>query len=215
MAVENKYREENQNVTENVNVSEAENQPEYVNVAENVAEADNLAVVRYVRQNDKHIQQTKNVVQNEHASDNEDLDQYLVIVPCNVESSHWVCCVVRLHEWEITIYDSNAPLLPDNPRYRQEQVLPLRRLFPLICNKSGYYDMSKCKNRGLAYMKAVRLPPYRFPCQVNGSSCGAFMLKGIKYIMMGKEPNFNFVQQDIPGFKKQFARDIFANSLEP
>ncbi|KAI9190901.1 hypothetical protein LWI28_000482 [Acer negundo] len=135
-----------------------------------------------------------------------------VIVPYNVGSSH---CVIRLHEWEITIYDSNAHLLPDNPQYRQKQVLPLRRLFPLICNKSGYYDMSKRKNRGLACMKAMRLAPYQFPCQVEGSNCGAFMLKGIKYVIMGKEPNFNFVQHEIPGFRKQFARDIFANSLEP
>ncbi|KAI9154526.1 hypothetical protein LWI28_027553 [Acer negundo] len=78
MAAENQHREEDQNVTEDVNVSEADNQPAYVNVEENVAEADNLAVVRYVPQNDEHIQQTENVVQNEHALDNEDLDQYLV-----------------------------------------------------------------------------------------------------------------------------------------
>ncbi|KAI9161561.1 hypothetical protein LWI28_018685 [Acer negundo] len=129
-------------------------------------------------------------------------------------SSHWVFCVIRLHEWKITIYDSNAHLLPDNPQYKEQQVLPLHQLFPLICKESGYYDMSKRKNRGLACMKAVRLAPYQFPCQVDGSSCGAFMLKGIEYVMMGKEPNFNFVHQDIPGFRKQFAKDIFANSLK-
>ncbi|KAI9152932.1 hypothetical protein LWI28_003205 [Acer negundo] len=78
MAVENEYREEDQNVTENVNVSEADNQPEYVNVDSTVAEANNLAMVRYVPQNNEHIQQTENVAQNEHALDNEDLDQYLV-----------------------------------------------------------------------------------------------------------------------------------------
>ncbi|KAK1571869.1 hypothetical protein Q3G72_024273 [Acer saccharum] len=75
---ENQDLEQNQNVTENVNVPEAENQPENVNVAENVVEIDNLAVVSYVTQNDEHIQQTKNVVHIEHASENEDLDQYLV-----------------------------------------------------------------------------------------------------------------------------------------
>ena len=63
-------------------------------------------------------------------------------------------------------------------------------------------------------MKAVRLAHYLFPCQVDGSSCGAFMLKGIEYVMMGKEPNFNFGQQDIPAFRKQVVRDIFANSME-
>ncbi|KAK0608315.1 hypothetical protein LWI29_028764 [Acer saccharum] len=123
---ENQDLEQNQNVTENVNVPEAENQPENVNVAENVAETDNLTVVSYVTQNNEHIQQTENVVQIELASENEDLDQYLV----------------------------------------------------------------------------------------DGSSCGAFMLKGIEYVMMGKEPNFNFVQQDILAFRKQAARDIFANSME-
>ena len=49
-----------------------------MNAAENVAEANNLAVVSYVPQNDEHIQQIENVVQNEHASESEDLDQYLV-----------------------------------------------------------------------------------------------------------------------------------------
>ncbi|KAK1588214.1 hypothetical protein Q3G72_020993 [Acer saccharum] len=63
---ENQDLEQNQNVTENVNV------------AENVVETDNLAVVSYVTQNDEHIQQTENVVQIEQASENEDLDQYLV-----------------------------------------------------------------------------------------------------------------------------------------
>ncbi|KAK1562761.1 hypothetical protein Q3G72_016583 [Acer saccharum] len=74
----NEDLEQNQNVTENVNVPEAENQPENVNVVVNVAETDNLAVVSYVTQNDEHIQQTENVVQIEHASENEVLDQYLV-----------------------------------------------------------------------------------------------------------------------------------------
>ncbi|KAK0608591.1 hypothetical protein LWI29_032953 [Acer saccharum] len=74
---ENEDLEQNQNVPENVNVPEAEKQPQNVNVAENVAETDNLAVVSYVTQNDEHIQQTENVVQIEHASENEDLDQYL------------------------------------------------------------------------------------------------------------------------------------------
>ena len=63
-------------------------------------------------------------------------------------------------------------------------------------------------------MKAVRLAHYQFPCQADGSSCGAFMLKGIEYVMMGKEPNFDFVQQDTLAFRKQAARDIFANSME-
>ena len=129
-------------------------------------------------------------------------------------SSHWVFCVVRLHNWEITIYDSNAHILPDNPQYREEQVLPLRRLFPLICNASGYYDVSKRKQQGLACMKAVRMGPHQFPCQDDGSSCGIFMLKGIEYVMMGKEPLFDFSQKDIPGFRKQFALDVFNNSLE-
>ena len=75
---ENQDHEKNQNVTENVNIPEAENQPENENVAENVAKADNLAVVSYVPQNEKHIEQIVNVVQNEHASESEDLDQYLV-----------------------------------------------------------------------------------------------------------------------------------------
>ncbi|KAK4837055.1 hypothetical protein QYF36_002460 [Acer negundo] len=90
MAVKNEYREEDQNVTENVNVSKVDNQPEYVNVDSTVAEADNLTVVRYVPQNDEHIQQTENVAQNEHALDNEDLDQYLLtglpeILPTQME----------------------------------------------------------------------------------------------------------------------------------
>ncbi|KAK1593066.1 hypothetical protein Q3G72_035330 [Acer saccharum] len=76
--VENEDLEQNQNITENVNVPEGKNQPENVNVVENVAETDNLAVVSYVTQNDEHIQQTENVVQIEHASENKDLDQYLV-----------------------------------------------------------------------------------------------------------------------------------------
>ncbi|TXG51555.1 hypothetical protein EZV62_024079 [Acer yangbiense] len=103
-----------------------------------------------------------------------------VIVPCFVGGSHWVFSVVHLHNWNITIYDSNAHLLPNNPKHRQEQVLPLRRLFPLICKQSSYYDVSKRKKQGLTCMKAVRLAPYQFPCQVDGSSCGAFMLKGIE-----------------------------------
>ncbi|KAI9161563.1 hypothetical protein LWI28_018697 [Acer negundo] len=71
MVDENQDREDNQILTENVNVVE--------NVTENVTEADNIVVVRYVPQNDEYIQQTEIVVQIEHASDNEDLDQYLLI----------------------------------------------------------------------------------------------------------------------------------------
>ncbi|KAK0606073.1 hypothetical protein LWI29_033888 [Acer saccharum] len=63
---ENQDLEQNQNVTENLNV------------AENVVETNNLAVVSYVTQNDEHIQQTENIVHIEQASENEDLDQYLL-----------------------------------------------------------------------------------------------------------------------------------------
>ncbi|KAK3210440.1 hypothetical protein Dsin_015146 [Dipteronia sinensis] len=99
-----------------------------------------------------------------------------VLVPCNLGDNHWVLCVVRLNDWVITIFDSNAHLQPNYPRYREHQVLPLRRLFPLICKASGYYD-------------------------------------GLEYVMKNKDPNFDFNQDNIPAFRKQMARDIFANSL--
>ncbi|KAK3227206.1 hypothetical protein Dsin_007068 [Dipteronia sinensis] len=66
-----------------------------------------------------------------------------VLVSCNVGDSHWVLCVARLNDWVITIFDSVAHLQPNYPKYREQQVLPLRRLFPLICKASGYYDVSK------------------------------------------------------------------------
>ncbi|KAK3218689.1 hypothetical protein Dsin_012659 [Dipteronia sinensis] len=102
---------------------------------------------------------------------------------------------------------------PNYPRYREHQVLLLRRLFPLICKASGYYDVSKRRPQNMNCMKAVRLAPHLFPCQTDGDSCGVFMLKGLEYVMMNKDPNFDFNQDNIPAFRKQMARDIFANYL--
>ncbi|KAK3198058.1 hypothetical protein Dsin_021473 [Dipteronia sinensis] len=136
-----------------------------------------------------------------------------VLVPCNVGDNRWVLCVVRLNDWVITIFDSNAHLQPNYPRYREHQVLPLRRLFPLICKASGYYDVSKRRLQNMNCIKAVRLAPHLFPYQTDGDSCGVFMLKGLEYVMMNKDPNFDFNQDNIPAFRKQMARDIFANSL--
>ncbi|KAK3225124.1 hypothetical protein Dsin_004986 [Dipteronia sinensis] len=136
-----------------------------------------------------------------------------VLVPYNVGDSHWVLCVVRLNDWVITIFDSTAHLQPNYPKYREQQVLPLRRLFPLICKASGYYDVSKRWPQNMNCMKVVRLAPHLFPCQTDGDSCGVFMLKGLEYVMMNKDLNFDFNQDNIPAFRKQMARDIFANSL--
>ncbi|KAK3205623.1 hypothetical protein Dsin_019669 [Dipteronia sinensis] len=72
-------------------------------------------------------------------------DVDVVLVHCNVGDSHWVLCVVRLNDWVITIFDSAANLQPNYPKYREQQVLPLRRLFPLIYKASGYYDITRLK----------------------------------------------------------------------
>ncbi|KAK3194406.1 hypothetical protein Dsin_025716 [Dipteronia sinensis] len=50
-----------------------------------------------------------------------------VLVSCNVGDSHWALCVVCLNDWVITIFDSVAHLQPNYPKYREQQVLPLRR----------------------------------------------------------------------------------------
>ncbi|KAK2641705.1 hypothetical protein Ddye_023468 [Dipteronia dyeriana] len=136
-----------------------------------------------------------------------------VLVPYNVGDNHWVFCVVRLHDWIISIYDSATDKLPDNPKHKESQVLPRRHLSPLICNVSGDYEVSKQPAQKLTCMKAMSLAPTLFLCQEDGDSCGVFMLKSLEYVKMNKDPNFNFNQDNIFGFRKQMARDIFANSL--
>ncbi|KAK2641899.1 hypothetical protein Ddye_023662 [Dipteronia dyeriana] len=151
---------------------------------------------------------------------NEHVDVYLHLVckqkrdPVECQKfPHKVAVLDIAFFWVITIYDSTVYKLLDNPKYKEQQVLPLRRLFPLICNASNYFVASKRKAQKLNCMKAVRLAPTLFPCQHDGNSCGVFMVKGIEYVMMNKNVNFNFNQDNIPEFRKQMARDIFANWL--
>ncbi|KAK2662725.1 hypothetical protein Ddye_001299 [Dipteronia dyeriana] len=112
----------------------------------------------------------------------------MILVPCRVDNGHWVLGKVNLLTWVITIYDSVTYLKPTDDKFREEQVLPLWRLFPLICNQSGYYEVSKSAPRKpLDCMKAVRLSLRQFPQQHDGTSCGIFMLQGIENIMRNKD----------------------------
>ncbi|KAK2645688.1 hypothetical protein Ddye_020883 [Dipteronia dyeriana] len=140
---------------------------------------------------------------------------FFILVPCRVDIGHWVLCKVNLLTWVITIFDSTAYLKPTDGKFREEQVLPLRRLFPLICNQSGYYEVSKrAPRRPLDCMKAIRLSPRQFPQQHDGTSCGIFMLQGIENIIRNKDQQWNWSKDTVPGLRKDMAFEIFGCSLE-
>ncbi|KAK2653689.1 hypothetical protein Ddye_013545 [Dipteronia dyeriana] len=128
---------------------------------------------------------------------------------------HWVLCKVNLLTWVITIYDSASYLKQTDGKFREEHVLPLRRLFPLICNQSGYYEVSnRAPRKPLDRMKAVKLSPRQFPQQHDGTSCGIFILQGIENIMRNKDQQWNWNKDTVPGLRKDMAFEIFGCLIE-
>ncbi|KAK2637866.1 hypothetical protein Ddye_025661 [Dipteronia dyeriana] len=141
--------------------------------------------------------------------------KFKVLVPCRVDIGHWGLCKVNLLTWIIIIYDSAAYLKPTDAKFREEQVLPLRRLFPLICSQLSYYEISnRAPRKPLYCMKAVRLFPCQFPQQDDETSCGIFMLQGIENIMRNKDQQWNWNKDTVPELRKDMAFKIFGCSIE-
>ena len=134
------------------------------------------------------------------------------MVPCKVEDGHRVVCVVDLQAWEIEIYDPKAHWKPNSSSSICQQILPLRRLFPVICLKAGYFNRTGRVKYDLATMKARRVEATRVPKQIGKQNNAVFVMLMICSILRGKK-SMKFSEMDIRSHREAIAYELFTNSL--
>lgn len=135
-----------------------------------------------------------------------------MVVPCKVEDGHRVVCVVDLQAWEIVVYDPNAHWTPKGAHFILRQILPLRRLFPVICLQAGYFNRTGRSRWDLAPMKARRMDVNKVPKQIGPKSNGVFVLLMIRSLLRGLK-SMKSVEADIRSHRQEIAYELFTNSL--
>ncbi|KAK0594795.1 hypothetical protein LWI29_000610 [Acer saccharum] len=108
-----------------------------------------------------------------------------VVVPCKVEDGHRVVCVVDLLLWEIQVYDPKAHWVPQGGTHICQQILPLRRLFPVICLQAGFFNRTGRRTYDSTPMKARRMDEKQVPRQISSKSNGVFVLLMIRSLLRG------------------------------
>lgn len=135
-----------------------------------------------------------------------------VVVPCKVEEGHRVVCVVDLQAWQILVYDPKAHWTHVPGSRICQQILPLRRLFPLICSQAGYFERTNRQKYDVATMKARRTDASKVPKQICGKSNGVLVLLMIRSLLRGLR-SVKCVESDIQSHRYHIAYEIFTNSL--
>lgn len=128
-----------------------------------------------------------------------------------MNNSHWITCNIDLDNWVIYIYDSFADR--NDAVVREQAIIPLRALLPVIMKQAGYFDHLALPPKSDIF-SAVRLPPEEVAQQVDSNSCGMFSLTFMDYIVQGKPIRKSFGQEDIYNLRRQKAFEIFANGVD-
>ncbi|KAL3625922.1 hypothetical protein CASFOL_030451 [Castilleja foliolosa] len=126
-----------------------------------------------------------------------------VVLVCNVEQ-HWVVCLLRIDDWEITLFDS----LPSPDRVRQLE--PLSRLIPYVIAKGGYFDAKSVAPR-FDLMPAVSIPTDDELVQGDVHSCGVFACMYIERMIACDFPQSSSMS-DVEEYRRKIALEIFAHS---
>ena len=91
----------------------------------------------------------------------------------------------------IYIYDSFADR--NDAIVREEAILPLHALLPVMMKQAGYFDHLALPPKSDIF-SAVRLPSEEVAQQVDNDSCDMFSLTFMDYIIQGKPIRKSFKQ---------------------
>ncbi|GAB0492285.1 hypothetical protein MMPV_003547 [Pyropia vietnamensis] len=124
----------------------------------------------------------------------------LLLVPVNLDASHWVLAVVDIRSRRFAYLDSMHG--PDSSR-----VIPtLRRwLGAEVAARSGL-DAEVALDLGAWPVAVNEWAGTPIPRQRDGGSCGVFVLKTAEHLERGAAVNFG--QRDVPLLRKQIVLDL-------
>ena len=128
-----------------------------------------------------------------------------------MNNSHWIICNIDLKNWVIYIYDSFVDR--NDAVVREEAIIPLRTLLPVMMKQTRYFDHLALPPKSDIF-SAVRLPLKEVAQQVDSNSCGMFSLTFMDYIVQGKPIRNSFGQEDIYNLRRQKTFEIFANGVD-
>ncbi|KAL3646753.1 hypothetical protein CASFOL_009297 [Castilleja foliolosa] len=128
-----------------------------------------------------------------------------VVLVCNVEQ-HWVVCLLRIDDWEITLFDS----MPSPLRVRQLE--PLSRLVPYVIAKAGYFDAKSVAPR-FDLMPVVSVQKDDDLIQGDVHSCGVFACMYIERMIACDFPQSSAIS-NVQEYRGKMALEIFAHSYE-
>ncbi|VFQ81182.1 unnamed protein product [Cuscuta campestris] len=106
-----------------------------------------------------------------------------VYMPLGTEA-HWTLLVLSIREKMIRVYDSNVRR-GQSLKHIHTHLPCLQTFLPKIMDRLGVYGDKKEEDLGNIALRVEGVP--NCPQQVDGSSCGIFVLKFAEYLMMGKD----------------------------
>ena len=122
---------------------------------------------------------------------------------------HWVCGVLDLISWRLTIYDSGVR----NFSYDEVSKIcaPLTNGLPWLILGTSYYSKSGRPQR-VQPLEFVRVDETSIPQQLPGSGdCGVFTCKFIEYLSCGIP--FNFQGDDMIRIRRRMAIELWSAKL--
>ena len=132
-----------------------------------------------------------------------------MLLPINFGNMHWVCGVVDLMKWTLTIYDSGIVNFSNDEVHKI--CTPLTNGIPWLLRGTSYYSESGRAQR-VDPMEFVRLDDTTVPQQLPGSGdCGVFTCKFIEYISCGIP--FNFKGDNMIQIRKRMAIELWSKNL--
>ena len=134
-----------------------------------------------------------------------------VILACNMNNSHWITCNIDFENWVIYIYNSFADR--NDAVVREQTIIPLRVLLPVMMKQAGYFDHLALSPKSDIF-SGIRLPPEEVAQHVDSNSCGMFSLTFMDYIVQDKPIHKSFGQEDIYNLRRQKAFEIFSNEVD-
>ncbi|GMH44392.1 hypothetical protein BSKO_12344 [Bryopsis sp. KO-2023] len=127
------------------------------------------------------------------------LKKDVILMPINLNKTHWILVVVRLRMGVIELYDSLGGYESSWEVFKNVQ----QWLRDEQSDKQIELNIKKWKQK--------KMP---VPLQGDGSSCGVFTCVFAERVAAGETPEFDFSQDDIQELRLGIAADILASSLD-
>ena len=131
-----------------------------------------------------------------------------------VSHGHWMTLKIDLKDWTIYIFDSIFYRAEDQGWRKEKRIMPLRAILPFLMQKARYFQRAGIQPR-MDIFKAVLVTSEETTKQIDDNSCDVFCLSFLDSIIRGLSIFGRTTQAIIDKLRKDYAFEIFLNSIDP